>query len=208
MRKFIIAGYSGHAFVIMDTILKNEDKVIGYFEKEKKKYNPFSMEYLGYEANTNVLKKYKGSDIFIALAIGDNSIRKKMFSFFNKQTFQMPPVIDADASVASYANIGDASYIAQGSKINAVSEIGTAVILNTDSIVEHECSIGNFVHIGPGAVILGNVTVKEQSFVGANSVIKQGVTIGKCSIIGAGSVVLKDVPAGEVWAGNPAKPLS
>ena len=32
-----------------------------------------------------------------------------------------------------------------------------------------------------------------------------GVTIGEGALIGAGSVVTKNVPAGEVWVGNPAK---
>lgn len=31
------------------------------------------------------------------------------------------------------------------------------------------------------------------------------VTIGEDAIVGAGSVVTKDIPAGEVWAGNPAR---
>ena len=41
--------------------------------------------------------------------------------------------------------------------------------------------------------------------IGANSTILPGVTIGEKALIGAGSVVTKDVPAGEVWLGNPAK---
>ena len=41
--------------------------------------------------------------------------------------------------------------------------------------------------------------------IGANSTILPGITIGENALIGAGSVVTKDVPAGEVWLGNPAK---
>lgn len=41
--------------------------------------------------------------------------------------------------------------------------------------------------------------------IGAGSVILPGLTIGEDSMIGAGSVVTKDVPAGELWFGNPAK---
>lgn len=41
--------------------------------------------------------------------------------------------------------------------------------------------------------------------IGAGSTILPGITIGKGAIIGAGSVVTKDVPAGELWMGNPAK---
>lgn len=40
--------------------------------------------------------------------------------------------------------------------------------------------------------------------VGAGSTILPGITIGEYAMIGAGSVVTKNVPAGEVWAGNPA----
>lgn len=47
--------------------------------------------------------------------------------------------------------------------------------------------IGNNVYIGYGATILCNVR------------------IGSNAVIGAGSVVTKDVPAGTVYAGNPAR---
>lgn len=43
--------------------------------------------------------------------------------------------------------------------------------------------------------------------IGAGSTILPGIVIGENSIIGAGSVVTKNVPANEVWVGNPAKYL-
>lgn len=43
--------------------------------------------------------------------------------------------------------------------------------------------------------------------IGSNCTILGGVTVGDFAVIGAGSVVTKNVPAGEVWAGNPAKKL-
>lgn len=43
--------------------------------------------------------------------------------------------------------------------------------------------------------------------IGAGSTILPGIVIGENSIIGAGSVVTKNVPANEVWVGNPAKHL-
>lgn len=41
--------------------------------------------------------------------------------------------------------------------------------------------------------------------IGAGSTILPGLTIGEGAMIGAGSVVTQDIPAGEMWAGNPAK---
>ena len=44
--------------------------------------------------------------------------------------------------------------------------------------------------------------------IGAGSTILPGLTIGEGAMIGAGSVVTKDVPAGELWLGNPARCIS
>jgi UDP-2-acetamido-3-amino-2,3-dideoxy-glucuronate N-acetyltransferase len=41
--------------------------------------------------------------------------------------------------------------------------------------------------------------------IGSNATIMGGITIEDYSVIGAGSVVVDNVPAGEVWAGNPAR---
>jgi len=52
------------------------------------------------------------------------------------------------------------------------------------------------------------VIIGDNVFVGANSMILKGVTIGDRAIIGAGSIVFKDIPADEIWTGNPAKFLT
>ena len=52
---------------------------------------------------------------------------------------------------------------------------------------------------------LSKTVVKKGASIGANATILCGITIGENAMIGAGSVVTKDVPAGEIWIGNPAK---
>ena len=47
--------------------------------------------------------------------------------------------------------------------------------------------------------------VRKGASIGANATILCGITIGEGAMIGAGSVVTKDVPAGELWLGNPAR---
>lgn len=50
-----------------------------------------------------------------------------------------------------------------------------------------------------------SVTIDDSVFIGAGSIVLKGVHIGKEAVIGAGSVVTKDIPAGQIWAGNPAR---
>ena len=49
------------------------------------------------------------------------------------------------------------------------------------------------------------VVIGDDVFVGTNSIILKGVIIGDRSIVGAGSVVSCNIPADEIWAGNPAR---
>lgn len=49
--------------------------------------------------------------------------------------------------------------------------------------------------------------VKRGASIGANATVLCGVTIGERAMVGAGSVVTHDIPAGEVWVGNPARRL-
>ncbi len=49
------------------------------------------------------------------------------------------------------------------------------------------------------------VRLCKNSFLGCNSVICKGVIIGENSLVAAQSVVTKDIPANEVWGGNPAR---
>ncbi len=47
--------------------------------------------------------------------------------------------------------------------------------------------------------------IKTGVSIGANVTILGGVYIGENSLIGAGSVVTKNIPAGQLWVGNPAR---
>jgi len=205
MQKIAIIGYSGHAYVVIDTLVQAGYQIIGYFEKEKVKNNPYQLNYLGFEKDYDFSKN--ANDIRVFPSIGDNSIRKNIITYLLEKNQLIPTAISPKAHIADHVEIGIASLVCQGSCINPLAVIGKGVIINTGAIIEHECSIGSFTHIAPGAVLAGNVSVGECTFIGANASIKQGITIGNNVIIGAGSVVLKNVADNECWVGNPAKKI-
>lgn len=49
------------------------------------------------------------------------------------------------------------------------------------------------------------IIIEDDVFIGAHSIILKGVHVGSGAVIGAGSVVTKNIPANEVWGGNPVQ---
>ena len=89
--------------------------------------------------------------------------------------------------------------------INANSQIGQHVIINTGTIVEHDNWIGDYVHLSPNATLCGTVRVKPLTHIGAGVTVIQGKIIGRQSMIGAGATVITDIPDQVVAVGTPAK---
>lgn len=71
--------------------------------------------------------------------------------------------------------------------------------------VAHDVLIGDDCEICVGVTLCGFVEIGDRARIGGNTWVKPRVKIGEGAVIGGGSVVTKDVPAHQVWAGNPAR---
>lgn len=195
-------GYSGHAYVCIETSLLLNYNLIGYHDVVEVNKNPYNLAFLGGEAQ---FEKHQG---FLFTSIGDNALRNKIYDAISAikanmfVTLQHPTAI-----VSNTVIIGQNTLISAGAIINAQCHVGIGCIINTGTIIEHECQILDFAHIAPGVVLAGNVTIGKRSFIGAGAVVKQGITIGNDVVVGAGTVVIKDIPDHTTVVGNPAKKL-
>lgn len=91
--------------------------------------------------------------------------------------------------------------------INQPTRVGAHTLLMKRTHLGHDVQIGARCELGAGVVLCGEVVVEDDVQIGGNTWVRPKVRIGKGARVGGGAVVVKDVPAGAVWAGNPAKPL-
>jgi len=204
-KKIILAGYSGHGFVVAEAAQMCDLPLKYYSEFNELVINPFDLEYFGFEGN-QLFEGWNGEYDFI-LGIGDNIIRQKVAQLIASKYKKMLNVIHPSAAISKKVAMGEGNFIARNAAVNPLVTIGNYCILNTACVIEHECTLGDGVHVAPGAVLAGQVTVGENTFIGANAVVKQGIYIGNNVVIGAGAVVLKDVLDNKKIAGNPAKQI-
>lgn len=115
------------------------------------------------------------------------------YSYLGHNCFSVEAEIGAFCSIADGCRIGGASHAIAFVSTSPVFEKGRNVLKKNFS--EHE------------SVPTKKTIIENDVWLGACVQIKSGVTIGTGAVIGAGSIVTHNVPAYEIWAGNPARKI-
>ena len=121
------------------------------------------------------------------------------------------------------SNIHEKAIIGKGCRLHCFLWIGETVrigdycYLEAGAFLPNGVIVGDRVFIGPYVIFTNDkyppsphwedTIVEDDVSIGAGAVILPGLKLGKGCRIGTGSVVTKNVPSGETWVGNPAKPI-
>jgi acetyltransferase-like isoleucine patch superfamily enzyme len=111
--------------------------------------------------------------------------------------------IQKNAVIGEYCKISSHTFICEGVHIGNGVFIGHNVTFTNDRYPRAVNADGSL-QTGDDWKVVETI-VEDGAAVGSGTTILCGLTIGARAMIGAGSVVTKSVPAGELWAGNPAR---
>ncbi len=143
----------------------------------------------------------------ICLAVADATLRRALDHRCRSAGVPFFSPRAAEHVVMDSVEIGEGALISPFATLTSNIRVGRHFHLNLYSYVEHDCVIGDFVTFAPAVRCNGAVRIGDGAYIGAAAVIRQGLSIGENATIGMGAVVVRDVPAGETWVGNPARPI-
>jgi acetyltransferase-like isoleucine patch superfamily enzyme len=126
------------------------------------------------------------------------------------------------ATVLAHARIGRDCNLNAHTLVEGGAVLGDRATLKSGVYVWSGIHLEDDVFCGPNATFTNDKRPRSKvhratfpttrvcrgASIGAGAVILPGLTIGEGAMIGAGAVVTRNVPPGETWVGNPARPLA
>ena len=116
-------------------------------------------------------------------------------------------VVHPLASVSPNSSVGAGSVLHAGTVLTAAVRVGRHVAVMPQVVLTHDDLIEDHATLAAGVRLAGWVVVADAAYLGSGALVREGARIGAGALVGMGSTVLTDVPAGEVWAGSPARRL-
>jgi len=100
--------------------------------------------------------------------------------------------------------------IGRGVQINSINVNDPSTITIEDKVVIGGRSVINGHLVEKGQLVLARVILEKGCLIGSGTTIQPGVKIGAGAVIATNGLVgkWKNIPAGEVWAGLPAKKIN
>ncbi len=197
-------GCGGHAKVILDILYEQGKRVKALIDD-----NPPSevKEIHGVPVKKSSSELFDEIDCECSqwiVAIGNNSIRKKITAKLEYLGYFFATAIHPSARVSRNVEIGKGTVIMANAVVNIDTKLGEHVIINTCASIDHDCQINDYCHVAPRGCICGNVSLGEGVFLGAGTQVIPGISIGNDTTCGAGSVVVKSLPSSCLAYGCPA----
>jgi sugar O-acyltransferase (sialic acid O-acetyltransferase NeuD family) len=138
---------------------------------------------------------------------GDFRSKKRIVERLGLPAERYATLVHPAAVVPESCRPREGSVILAGTVATTDVDIGAHVAVMPQAVLTHDCRLDDFATLGAAVCLAGRVHVDEGAYLGAGCQIRGDLTVGAWALVGMGSVVLGDVPAGETWAGVPARGL-
>ena len=194
-QEIILYGSGKHLNSVLEIVHSGHFKLKGLVTDKKKNKK-------GFIKYSDLIKKINKKKVKIIVAVGDNSMREKIFQFLKRKKFKFSILTHPTAVISNSAKISSGCTIHANSIINSNVVIGENTIVNNDVLVEHDCKIGKNCHIGPSVKIAGSTIIEDGTFIGIGTIIKNNIIVGKKVIVGAGSTITKNLKSNTVYIKN------
>lgn len=200
MKEVVLCGAGGHAKVVL-SLLELLGFAVPYILDDEPNLGTRSINGVPIRGPLTLLPD--NNETWAFLAIEDNQSRERAAERFKNVNWVT--IIHPAAWVDPSARPGAGTYIAAGAVVNAKAVLGDHVIVSAGASVGHDCIVEDFVQLESGVRLGGGAHLARGACCRIGSAVVPNCSIGARATLGPRAVAVKPVPAGETWAGVPAR---
>jgi sugar O-acyltransferase (sialic acid O-acetyltransferase NeuD family) len=138
---------------------------------------------------------------------GDFASKRRIVERLGLDAERYASLVHPAAVLGASCGLGAGTVVLAGAVLTAAVEVGDHVAIMPQAVLTHDDRVDDYAILAAGVRLAGGVRVREGAYLGAGCMVREDRTIGRGALVGMGAVVTSDVPAGEVWAGTPARLL-
>lgn len=147
-------------------------------------------------------------DAQVLLCPGRGAARRRLVDRLGLDATRYARLDATGQGLAADTEMAPGAIVLRGTVATTNVTIGAHAVIMPNVVLTHDDVVGDFATLAAGVVLGGSVQVGEGAYLGMASSVRQGVRVGADAVLGMGAVLLEDLPAGETWAGVPARPIT
>lgn len=149
-------------------------------------------------------------DAQVVLCVGRGGGRERLAARFSSAGVgadRYATVLHPSVRVPAGCAVGAGSVLLAGVVLTAAVRVGRHVVLMPNCTLTHDDVLADFATVCAGVTLGGGVRVGRGAYLGMNASVREHVVVGAGATLGMGAALLADLPAGQTWAGVPARPV-
>jgi sugar O-acyltransferase (sialic acid O-acetyltransferase NeuD family) len=152
------------------------------------------------------ISDYPDAHVVITIGNPDNfTVRRQIVRRLGLPASRYATLVHPAAVIPPAAEVGPGTVILATTVATTAVTIGSHVVVMPGVVFTHDDMVEDFATFGTGARLAGVVHIREGAYIGAGALIREKRSVGAWALVGMGAAVTRDIPAGEVWAGTPAR---
>lgn len=150
-------------------------------------------------------------DVQVLVCAGRGSVREALVGRLEQlgvDEQRYATVVHPGVEVPPGCSVGAGSILLAGTVLTAAVTVGRHVAVMPHVTLTHDDVVEDYATVCAGVHLAGRVRVGRAAYLGTGSTVREDVQVGAGATLGMGAALVDDLPAGQTWAGVPARHLA
>jgi sugar O-acyltransferase (sialic acid O-acetyltransferase NeuD family) len=184
--RLLIVGAGGHGRSVAEAVLMADQFNLVGFLDDGAFANGEAVWGFPVLGPATAFEQYVRQSTHAVVAIGNNTVRQKLFVQLQAAGFTLTNIIHPMAIVSPRAQLGVGIAVMAGAVVGTEAALGNGAIVNSCAVVDHHAQVHEFGHLGVNASMAGGSVLGALAWMQAGSAIGYNIQVASGTVLKPG----------------------